>query len=84
MLLKLSDEMFGGPEGAGIHTRTVERIAGGVSEIATETAVALVIGAGNIVRGKELRSAAAGAGIRRVTADQIGDAWHRHQCAGIP
>ena len=43
VLSKLSGETFGGP--IGIHTRTVERIAEGVSEIAIATAVAMVIGA---------------------------------------
>jgi len=70
ILLKLSGEAFGGPQGTGIDSQTLTNIAGqvkGVMEMGTS--VAMVVGGGNFWRGTE----AARAGIMdRVTADYAG------------
>lgn len=69
VLLKLSGETMGGSEGRGLDIPAVERIADEVlSARALGAAVTVVIGGGNILRG----AAAQGAGIARVTADQMG------------
>lgn len=69
ILLKLSGEALGGPEGRGIDTPSLERIANEVLE-ARELGVSIgvVIGGGNLIRGAQER----GDGISRVTADQMG------------
>jgi uridylate kinase len=69
ILLKLSGEALGGPEGRGIDTPSLERIA---DEVLTAkelgVSIGLVIGGGNLIRGAQER----GDGISRVTADNMG------------
>ena len=67
MVVKLSGEALGGSSGVGIDAAVLKSIALEVLEAAAYTQVALVLGAGNFVRG-----AAATAGIRRVTGDHMG------------
>jgi uridylate kinase len=69
ILLKLSGEMLAGQYDFGIDPEIASFLAGEVKKT-TETGcqVVLVVGGGNMVRGAE----AAGHGIRRVTADQMG------------
>ena len=69
ILLKLSGEALQGAAGFGIDPQTVERFARQIGAIAgSGCQVAIVIGAGNIYRGRELTRA----GVERVTADQVG------------
>ncbi len=69
ILLKLSGEALQGAAGFGIDPQTVDRFAGQIGAIADSGCqVAIVIGAGNIYRGRELTRA----GVERVTADQVG------------
>ncbi len=69
VLLKLSGQSFSGSEKLGICPDTVRRIAEDI-KAARETGVeiAIVIGAGNIIRGE----AASGQGMDRTTADYAG------------
>jgi len=70
VVLKLSGEALQGDQSSGIDPRSIERITGEVAAVhAQGVQIALVIGAGNLVRGTEL---CASAGIDRVTADQMG------------
>jgi uridylate kinase len=70
ILLKVSGEALMGPQSYGIDIGTVERIAADVRDAAQSgTQVCLVIGGGNIFRG---RAAAAADGIERATADYMG------------
>lgn len=88
ILLKLSGEALMGDQAHGIDPQTVHAIAGDmVAAISEGAQLAVVIGGGNIVRGKDLE----GAGTDRVTADHMGmlgtlinalalqDAVERHQ-----
>ena len=69
VLLKLGGESLAGPSGFGIDTTEVESIARRVKEIhATGVEVALVIGAGNLWRGKQ----GLDHGMDRATADYMG------------
>ena len=69
ILLKLSGEALLGEASCGIDPAVLNRIAAEVAEVvAAKTRIALVIGGGNIFRGAGL----AGAGMDRVTADQMG------------
>ncbi|EIC19939.1 UMP kinase [Thiorhodovibrio frisius] len=69
ILLKLSGEALLGDAPCGIDPAVLNRIAAEVAEVlAAGTQIALVIGGGNIFRGAGL----AGAGMDRVTADQMG------------
>ncbi|WPL18035.1 Uridylate kinase [Thiorhodovibrio winogradskyi] len=69
ILLKLSGEALLGDSPCGIDPTVLNRIAAEVAEVvAAGTQIALVIGGGNIFRGVGL----AGAGMDRVTADQMG------------
>ena len=69
VLLKLSGAAFKGPEAFGLHWETVNRIAAELKEIAaTGTGIAVVVGGGNIWRGKE----AADQGMERTAADYAG------------
>ncbi|MBK5968713.1 MULTISPECIES: UMP kinase [Thiorhodovibrio] len=69
ILLKLSGEALLGDASCGIDPAVLNRIAAEVAEVvAAKTQIALVIGGGNIFRGAGL----AGAGMDRVTADQMG------------
>jgi uridylate kinase len=68
-MLKLSGEVFRGPEAFGIHYPTLERVAGEIRQVwqrGVETAV--VVGGGNIWRG----SVAAERGMERAAADYAG------------
>ena len=69
VLLKLSGEALMGQMDYGIDPNTIHRIAREVSELlAIGAEIAVVIGGGNIFRGRGL----AAAGIDRVTADHMG------------
>ena len=70
VVLKLSGEALQGDQTSGMDPGSIERIA---KELAAAhrlgVQIALVIGAGNLVRGAELCAAS---GVDRVTADQMG------------
>lgn len=69
VLLKLSGSAFKGPEAFGLHWETVNRIAAELKDVAsTGTGIAVVVGGGNIWRGKE----AAEQGMERTAADYAG------------
>jgi len=69
ILLKLSGEAIGGENGYGINVSEVEAIAGRVKEVhEMGVEVAIVIGAGNIWRGKQ----GLDRGMDRATADYMG------------
>jgi uridylate kinase len=69
ILLKLSGEAFAGERDFGFDPATVKMIAREVASVHNEgIEVAIVVGGGNIMRG----AVAAGAGMDRVTGDQIG------------
>jgi len=68
VLLKLSGEALKGPEEFGLHWPTVKGIAEEVRQVQGEVEVAIVVGGGNIWRGKE----AAEQGMDRATADYAG------------
>ncbi|HEY7663272.1 MAG TPA: UMP kinase [Xanthobacteraceae bacterium] len=69
VVVKVSGEALMGPESFGIHQATVERIAADlVTAQRLGTAVAVVVGGGNIFRGAK----GSAAGIPRVTADMVG------------
>ena len=69
ILLKLSGEALLGKQGFGICAATLERMAQDVGELrALGVEVGLVIGGGNLFRGKSLSQA----GIGRISADQMG------------
>jgi uridylate kinase len=69
ILLKLSGEALGGENGYGINVSEVEAIAGRIKEVhAMGVEVAVVIGAGNIWRGKQ----GLDRGMDRATADYMG------------
>ncbi len=69
VLFKLSGEMLAGPDACGIARARLDWLAGEIASARSEGAeVALVLGAGNFVRGAAL----AGAGIERTTADHMG------------
>jgi uridylate kinase len=69
ILLKLSGEALGGEAGFGINVSAVEAIARRVKEIyAMKAEIAIVIGAGNLWRGKQGLER----GMDRATADYMG------------
>ncbi len=69
ILLKLGGEALAGPDGHGINPEAAEEIASQVSRVrALGTEVALVIGGGNLWRGRE----GIDHGMERATADYIG------------
>jgi uridylate kinase len=69
ILLKLSGESLAGPSGFGIDPTEVDAIASRIKEVyATGTEVAVVIGAGNLWRGKQ----GLDRGMDRATADYMG------------
>lgn len=69
ILLKLSGEAFKGAQEYGLHWPTVKRIAGEIKQTVVQgVEVAIVVGGGNIWRGKE----AAQQGMDRATADYAG------------
>lgn len=69
VVVKLSGEAFGGPNGGGIDQKTIDRIAGDLIE-AQQLGVELgvVVGGGNIFRGVEVSSR----GVSRPTGDTMG------------
>lgn len=69
ILLKLSGEALMGKAGYGIDPDVIKRIAGEIKDLREAgVEVAIVMGAGNIVRGSGL----AASGMDRVTADHMG------------
>ena len=73
ILLKVSGEALAGEGEVGFDAGTLQWIAGEIAPlIEAGVAVALVIGAGNIVRGRDLMTELDGSGLHQVTADQIG------------
>jgi uridylate kinase len=69
ILLKLSGEVFAGPQPYGIDLKTVKGLAREIREVSDlGVAIALVIGGGNIFRGL----AASASGMDRAGADYIG------------
>jgi uridylate kinase len=69
ILLKLSGEALMGSEAYGVDPKTIDSLAREIAEVRdTGLEIAIVIGAGNIVRGME----AAAAGMDRATADYAG------------
>lgn len=69
IILKLSGEALIGDEPYGIDPKVLDRIASEVGELVhADIQVGMVIGGGNICRGKALSNA----GLGRVSADQIG------------
>ena len=74
ILLKVSGEALGGESGTGFDTAALSRLIAEVKSVSLDgVAVALVIGAGNLVRGRDLLQRGLGAlGLRQVSADQMG------------
>lgn len=69
ILVKISGEQLAGNFGYGVDPEVVAFFAEEIKQVvAAGCQVAVVIGGGNMVRGKDM----AGHGIRRVTADQMG------------
>jgi len=69
VLLKLSGESLGGPKGVGLDSSVLNEYARQITSIVKSgTAVALVVGGGNIFRGLS----GAGKGFDRVRGDQMG------------
>ncbi|MBA3340904.1 MAG: UMP kinase [Gemmatimonadaceae bacterium] len=69
VLLKISGEALAGGKGTGFDFETLERIAGEIKQVvAMGTAVGLVIGGGNIVRGAQFSRM----GMDRVGSDYMG------------
>lgn len=70
ILLKLTGELFGGEKRQGLDFGAIERIARDIFHIQqkTKTEIAVVIGAGNIFRGKNVR----GTKVDKATADYMG------------
>ncbi|MBQ9242471.1 MAG: uridine monophosphate kinase [Proteobacteria bacterium] len=66
ILLKLSGEVLGGPQGMGLDADTLARFAAILGQIAQKHELAIVTGGGNIMRGKTTK------GLDRAKADQIG------------
>ena len=66
IMLKLSGEVLGGPQGMGLDADTLKKFAKTLGEIAQTHQLAIVTGGGNILRGKSTKN------IDRAKADQIG------------
>ena len=70
VLIKLSGEAFCAPEGFGIHPAAVESIVGELTPvIKSGTQLAVVVGGGNFIRGRQLTPAN---NIHSTTADYMG------------
>ena len=70
VLLKISGEGLSGPGGSGLSSEHLARSARQIAELHhMGVQVAVVVGAGNLIRGADLSNAV---GIGRVTADQMG------------
>ena len=69
ILLKLSGETLGGPEGRGLDEQVIDNFAARIARIAQSgVQVAIVVGGGNIFRGLQ----GTGKGFDRVHGDQMG------------
>lgn len=69
ILLKLSGEALLGEQGFGIDAKALQRFAAEVvSVVALDVQVAIVLGAGNLFRGRSLKTL----GVDGITADQMG------------
>ena len=68
IVVKLSGEALGGASGRGLDADVLARTAAEVAAAAAKCQLALVIGAGNLIRGATL----AATGIDRATADHMG------------
>jgi uridylate kinase len=69
VIVKLSGEALGGPEGFGIHQPTLDRYAADiVAARAMGVTIGVVVGGGNVLRGVEV----AAQGVSRPTADAMG------------
>ncbi len=66
VMLKLSGEVLGGPQGLGLDAETLTHFAQILGKIAQKHELAIVTGGGNIMRGKATK------GLDRSKADQIG------------
>ena len=66
VLLKLSGEVLGGPQGLGLDAATLTQFAQIIGQISQKHELAIVTGGGNIMRGKATK------GLDRAKADQIG------------
>ncbi len=66
VLLKLSGEVLGGPQGLGLDALTLTHFAQIIGRISQKHELAIVTGGGNIMRGKATQ------GLDRAKADQIG------------
>ena len=67
VLLKLSGEALGGPNGTGIDPETVDGVVSQLVELANKgVEIAIVVGGGNFWRGRQ------GVAMNRVTADHMG------------
>ena len=66
VMLKLSGEVLGGPQGLGLDAETLTHFAKILGKIAQKHELAIVTGGGNIMRGKATK------GLDRSKADQIG------------
>lgn len=67
IVVKLSGEALGGRSGVGIDFGVLKSLAAEVREAAAHAQVALVLGAGNFVRGASMA-----AGVERTTGDHMG------------
>ena len=73
ILLKVSGEALGGESGAGFDATALELLTSEVQSVRADgVAIALVIGAGNLVRGRALQRELGTLGLRQVSADQMG------------
>lgn len=69
ILLKLSGEAMGGPDGVGLDEKVMDRFAAEIAQVAKKgVEIAIVIGGGNIFRGLS----GASKGFDRVRGDQMG------------
>jgi uridylate kinase len=69
ILLKLSGEALGGPDGAGIDPATIDSVSKQVASLLrSNKQVAIVMGAGNLFRG----AMGVASGMDQVTSDQMG------------
>ncbi len=70
ILLKISGEQLSGTNSSGIDTKIAVKLSENIKKALeqTNTQIIIVVGAGNIVRGKNV----AGDGVKRVTADHMG------------
>ena len=66
VMLKLSGEVLGGPQGLGLDAETLTHFAQILGKISQKHELAIVTGGGNIMRGKATK------GLDRSKADQIG------------